>query len=209
MDHVRGLKPAGSAAPPRIPAQPQISGGTILLLAAACGLIVANIYYAQPLIGPIAQSLGLPPQAAGLIVTLSQIGYGAGLLFVVPLGDLIENRKLALLHQLQRGCPRRRRLRALRRGVPRLRRRDRPRLGRGADPRAARRASRARGDAGARRRHGVERADARDHAGAPGFELHRRAILLARGVHRSPRRRWPRSPPCCRARCLCARRRRG
>jgi hypothetical protein len=45
--------------------QPQISVGTILLLAAACGLIVANIYYAQPLIGPIAQSLGLAPQAAG------------------------------------------------------------------------------------------------------------------------------------------------
>jgi predicted MFS family arabinose efflux permease len=48
------------------------------------------------LIGPIAQSLGLAPQAAGLIVTMSQIGYGAGLMFIVPLGDLIENRKLVL-----------------------------------------------------------------------------------------------------------------
>ena len=72
------------------------SAGTILLLAAACGLIVANIYYAQPLIGPIARSLGLAPQAAGLIVTMSQIGYGAGLMFIVPLGDLVENRKLVL-----------------------------------------------------------------------------------------------------------------
>ena len=99
VDHVRALKPAVAAAPrsaPRQSPQPQISGGTILLLAAACGLIVANIYYAQPLIGPIAQSLGLPPQAAGLIVTLSQVGYGAGLLFIVPLGDLVENRRLAL-----------------------------------------------------------------------------------------------------------------
>ena len=86
MDHVKA---------PRL-APPQISPGTILLLAAACGLIVANIYYAQPLIGPISQSLGLAPQAAGLIVTMSQIGYGAGLMFIVPLGDLVENRRLVL-----------------------------------------------------------------------------------------------------------------
>jgi predicted MFS family arabinose efflux permease len=67
-----------------------------LLIAAASGLIVANIYYAQPLIGPISASLGLSPQAAGLIATMTQIGYGAGLLLVVPLGDLIENRRLVL-----------------------------------------------------------------------------------------------------------------
>jgi predicted MFS family arabinose efflux permease len=88
LDHVK--------APRLAPSPPQISPGTILLLAAACGLIVANIYYAQPLIGPISQSLGLAPQAAGLIVTMSQIGYGAGLMFIVPLGDLIENRRLIL-----------------------------------------------------------------------------------------------------------------
>jgi len=81
---------------PVAPAEPRISAATILLLAAACGLIVANIYYAQPLIGPIAQSLGLAPQAAGLIVTMAQIGYGAGLVFVVPLGDLVENRRLVI-----------------------------------------------------------------------------------------------------------------
>ncbi len=67
-----------------------------LLLATACGLIVANIYYAQPLVGPISAELGLSPQAAGLIVTMTQIGYGAGLLLVVPLGDLFENRSLVL-----------------------------------------------------------------------------------------------------------------
>ena len=67
-----------------------------LLLATACGLIVANIYYAQPLVGPIAAAIGLPPGSAGLIVTMSQIGYGAGLLLVVPLGDLVETRRLVL-----------------------------------------------------------------------------------------------------------------
>jgi predicted MFS family arabinose efflux permease len=59
-----------------------------------CGLIVANIYYAQPLAGPISHALGLPPAAAGLIVTMTQAGYGLGLLLVVPLGDLVETRAL-------------------------------------------------------------------------------------------------------------------
>ncbi len=79
------------------PRPPDVSSGAILTLAAACGLLVANIYYAQPLIAEIAQSLGLATGAAGLIVTMSQIGYGVGLLFVVPLGDLVENRKLILI----------------------------------------------------------------------------------------------------------------
>jgi len=65
-----------------------------LLLAVACGLIAANLYYAQPLAGPIGASLGLAPGATGLIVTLTQIGYGIGLLFIVPLGDLVETRRL-------------------------------------------------------------------------------------------------------------------
>ena len=77
--------------------QPQVSAATILLLAAACGLLAANIYYAQPLIKPIAETLGLAPQAAGLIVTMTQIGYGVGLFFVVPLADLVENRRLVLV----------------------------------------------------------------------------------------------------------------
>jgi predicted MFS family arabinose efflux permease len=67
-----------------------------LLLATACGLIVANLYYAQPLVGPISASLGLSPEAAGLIVTMAQMGYVAGLLLIVPLGDLVENRNLVL-----------------------------------------------------------------------------------------------------------------
>ncbi|GIO16806.1 MFS transporter [Cohnella xylanilytica] len=68
----------------------------VLVLAAACGLIAANLYYAQPLIGPISSELGLSSGAAGLIVTLAQIGYGLGLLFLVPLGDILENRKLVV-----------------------------------------------------------------------------------------------------------------
>jgi predicted MFS family arabinose efflux permease len=75
-----------------------------LLLASACGLIVANIYYAQPLVGPIAASLGLSPQSAGIVVTMTQIGYGLGLLLIVPLADLVENRRLVLLLTLLAAC---------------------------------------------------------------------------------------------------------
>jgi predicted MFS family arabinose efflux permease len=71
-----------------------VSRGLTFLLAMSCGLIAANIYYAQPLIGPISAALGLSLHAAGLIVTMTQIGYGAGLLLIVPLGDLTENRRL-------------------------------------------------------------------------------------------------------------------
>ena len=73
-----------------------VSGWMILLLATACGLIAANLYYAQPLIGLIAPAIGLPRSAASLIVTLTQLGYCAGLVLLVPLGDLVENRRLTL-----------------------------------------------------------------------------------------------------------------
>jgi predicted MFS family arabinose efflux permease len=65
-----------------------------LLLAAACGLIVGNVYYAQPLIGLIAPAIGLDSSNSGLIVGLTQWGYCIGLLLLVPLGDLVENRRL-------------------------------------------------------------------------------------------------------------------
>jgi len=69
-------------------------GWMTFLLAASCGLLAANIYYAQPLIGLIAPAVGLNDKAASLIVTFNQCGYCAGLALLVPLGDLIENRRL-------------------------------------------------------------------------------------------------------------------
>ena len=71
-----------------------ITAPLTVALAAACGLVAANLYYAQPLIGLIGPSLGLPLEATGLIVTLIQIGYVFGLALVVPLGDLLESRRL-------------------------------------------------------------------------------------------------------------------
>lgn len=86
-----------SAAPEAPATHSRMTAGLTFLMAAACGLICANLYYAQPLAGPIAAAIGLPPHLTGLIVTLTQIGYGLGLLFVVPLGDLLENRRLILI----------------------------------------------------------------------------------------------------------------
>ncbi|MFK7695171.1 MFS transporter [Paenibacillus sp. HJGM_3] len=75
----------------------RISSWMMFLLAAACGLIVANLYYAQPLVGPISVATGLTAATAGFIVTMTQIGYVAGLLFIVPLSDVIENRRLTVI----------------------------------------------------------------------------------------------------------------
>ncbi|SMD20777.1 MFS transporter [Rhizobium sp. RU36D] len=85
-----------AAAPTTPESSNALSGVLTFIMALACGLIAANLYYAQPLAGPIAADIGLPQHATGLIVTLTQIGYGLGLLFVVPLGDLLENRRLIL-----------------------------------------------------------------------------------------------------------------
>lgn len=77
-----------------------ISAGLTILLATACGIIVANLYYAQPLVGLISSAIGLSNSSAGLIVTLTQLGYVVGLLFLVPLGDIVENRKLVVISLL-------------------------------------------------------------------------------------------------------------
>jgi predicted MFS family arabinose efflux permease len=67
----------------------------MLVLAFACGASVANLYYAQPLLGLIRQTFGVAPGTATLVVTLTQIGYAVGLALLLPLGDLLENRKLS------------------------------------------------------------------------------------------------------------------
>jgi len=66
----------------------------VLVFAVACGLSVANLYYAQPILGTIVRSFGTGPGTAGLIVTFSQIGYAAGLALLVPLGDLVARRRM-------------------------------------------------------------------------------------------------------------------
>ena len=71
-----------------------MSQALVLLFAVACGVSVANLYYAQPVLNDIARSFGTSSGTAGLVVTFAQIGYTLGLALLVPLGDLLTRRWL-------------------------------------------------------------------------------------------------------------------
>jgi predicted MFS family arabinose efflux permease len=71
-----------------------LSRGLVRLLAVACAVTIGNIYYAQPLLHTIAHTFGVGQSAAGLVVTATQAGFAAGLLLVVPLGDITPRRPL-------------------------------------------------------------------------------------------------------------------
>ena len=79
-----------------LPARSDLSRPIILLMAVACGVIVANLYYAQTLIDVIGPEIGMSASVAGLITTLTQLGYGLGLFLIVPVADLFENRRIVL-----------------------------------------------------------------------------------------------------------------
>ncbi|EFV13881.1 MFS transporter [Segniliparus rugosus] len=70
-----------------------LSTGLVLLLSVTAAASVAGLYYAQPLLSVIADRLHVSVGAAGLLVTGSQVGYAVGLLFIVPLGDLVSSKK--------------------------------------------------------------------------------------------------------------------
>lgn len=65
-----------------------------LFLAVAAGIAVANVYFAQPLLVTMGADLGISPGTVGAFVTVTQLGYGIGLFFLVPLGDLLDRRRL-------------------------------------------------------------------------------------------------------------------
>ena len=80
-------------APGALPA-PQVSRGLTFLFAVAAGLSVANVYYAQPLLDMLAQDFGINRAAIGMVVTATQVGCGVALVFLVPLGDIVDRRHL-------------------------------------------------------------------------------------------------------------------
>jgi predicted MFS family arabinose efflux permease len=77
-----------------------VSRRSIALLAFAAGATVANLYYSQPLLASIAAEFGVSAAAASSISTATQLGYAAGLLFLVPLGDAFERRRLIVITTL-------------------------------------------------------------------------------------------------------------
>lgn len=79
--------------PPQIQ-PPGITRPVLLLLATACGLAVSSVYAVQPLLDEIAADLGLDRATVGIVVTITQIAYGAGLLLIVPLADVVDRRRM-------------------------------------------------------------------------------------------------------------------
>jgi predicted MFS family arabinose efflux permease len=73
-----------------------LSRPLVALIAVATGAIVANLYYAQPLLHQVARDFGSGPAATSSVITAAQVGYAAGLLLVVPLGDLHPRRALVV-----------------------------------------------------------------------------------------------------------------
>jgi predicted MFS family arabinose efflux permease len=80
--------PAADGAPP--------AASLVLLLACGAGLSVAGLYYNQPILGAMARDLGATSRSIGLVPTLTQLGYAAGILLFAPLGDRYDRRGVIL-----------------------------------------------------------------------------------------------------------------
>ena len=70
---------------------------TVRAMAVGCGLAVANLYYAQPLLAEMGRYFGATDGRMGMVAMLSQVGYAVGLLLFVPLGDRLERRSFILV----------------------------------------------------------------------------------------------------------------
>ncbi|MGK5543595.1 MFS transporter [Streptomyces sp. URMC 127] len=77
-----------------------LTRGVVALFAVACGAAVANVYFSQPLLVTMGHDLGMSPALVGSVVTLTQVGYGLGLFFLVPLGDVADRRRLIVAQLL-------------------------------------------------------------------------------------------------------------
>ncbi|WP_434641087.1 MFS transporter [Klebsiella sp. I138] len=77
-------------------AEPRLTPWLTFLFALTAALAVANVYFAQPLLDSMAASMHVQPGAIGFVVTMTQVGYAVGLLFIVPLGDLVNRKYLAI-----------------------------------------------------------------------------------------------------------------
>ncbi|MGD3111031.1 MFS transporter [Streptomyces sp. YGL11-2] len=77
-----------------------LSRGVVVLFAVACGAAVANVYFAQPLLVTMGHDLAMSPALVGSVVTLTHVGYGLGLFFLVPLGDVVDRRRLIVAQLL-------------------------------------------------------------------------------------------------------------
>ncbi|EDK32756.1 MFS transporter [Clostridium kluyveri] len=73
-----------------------IDSRLVWIMAIICGVTVANLYYNQPLLGELSRSFNVSTKDIGLVSTFTQIGYGIGMFFIIPLGDIIERKGMIL-----------------------------------------------------------------------------------------------------------------
>ncbi|WPC40116.1 MFS transporter [Clostridium sp. JS66] len=78
-------------------AKPILTNLLILIMSIACGLTVANLYYIQPLLADIAKTFHVTTLSIGFAAMLTQVGYSIGMVFILPLGDIKEKRKLIVI----------------------------------------------------------------------------------------------------------------
>lgn len=83
-------------APPLSTSDADAPGPPVRLLAAGAGLGAASLYYAQPLLGAVAADLHTSPAVIGVVPTATQVGYALGILFLAPLGDRHDRRRIIL-----------------------------------------------------------------------------------------------------------------
>lgn len=91
-----GLPHTDTGESSRIDRSAGLSPSLTLLFSVTCALAVANVYFAQPLLASMAQSLGVASGLIGVVVTATQVGYALGLLFIVPLGDRVNRKRLII-----------------------------------------------------------------------------------------------------------------
>jgi predicted MFS family arabinose efflux permease len=94
VDHALGRYAGddGVMATQPVPQRHVMTGGLTFLFAVAGGAAVGNLYWAQPLLDLIGNNLNASTATAGWLITATQIGYAAGILLLVPLGDVLNRR---------------------------------------------------------------------------------------------------------------------
>ncbi|WP_205499730.1 MFS transporter [Rufibacter psychrotolerans] len=79
------------------PTQPELTRLNLWVMTIATGMVVANLYYNQPLLGRIAATFQVTEASAGSLAMLTQIGYAVGMLFIIPLGDMLRRKRLIMI----------------------------------------------------------------------------------------------------------------
>ncbi|MFD1754598.1 MFS transporter [Rufibacter sediminis] len=85
------------ATPTSSPAHPELTKLNLWVMTITTGLVVANLYYNQPLLGRISETFQVSEASAGSLAMLTQIGYAVGMLFIIPLGDMLRRKRLIMV----------------------------------------------------------------------------------------------------------------